>query len=466
MASKEGDSSHVGSVGEAAVQASLPVGLSVHNLEALERITSRNKDEEKKNSDGGTLDAVDETNADGAPPAKPSLPRRCWAKWTKIYATHSFLILVICAILLAYAYPPLGAVYLAPDITATWIAVMFIFILAGMGIKTEEFAKAFQRLYFNVFLQCYNFGAVSGIVYGFSRFMVYVNALPQSLADGMVICASLPITVNMVLVLTKSAGGDEAAAIFNAAFGNLTGVFLSPALIFGYLGVRGEVNLGDVFYKLGLRVVLPIFIGQILQKFVPPAKEFVKRYKKYFKKAQEWCLVYIIYTVFCKTFYNGSDASAGDIFIMIALQFVMLTVVMALAWMALRVLFRNEPKLQAMGLFGCTHKTVAMGVPLINAIYEDNPLVGLYTLPLLIWHPMQLVLGSAVAPKVAAYVKRRQEELGQTEEEDEEESPKEKSKELGETTLGETTPSPDENTQLMELGAASSNKSNQSGALK
>ena len=142
-----------------------------------------------------------------------------------------------------------------------------------------------------------------------------------------------------------------------------------------------------------------------------PAEEFVKRYKKYFKKAQECCLVFIVYTVFCKTFKNGSDANVGDVFLMIALQLVMLGLVMVLAWVSLRILFRNEPKLQAMGLFGCTHKTVAMGVPLINAIYEDNPMVGLYTLPLLIWHPMQLVLGTAVAPRITAYVERREEEL-------------------------------------------------------
>lgn len=325
-----------------------------------------------------------------------------------------------------------------------------------MGIKTEEFAKAFQRVYFNAFLQLFNFGAVSGIVYGFSRFMNGVGALPLSLADGMTICASLPITVNMVLVLTKSAGGDEAAAIFNAAFGNLVGVFLSPALILMYLGVRGEVDLGSVFYKLGLRVVLPIFIGQVLQHFVPPAREFVKRYKKHFKRAQEYCLVFIVYTVFCKTFYNGSDANAGDVFLMIALQFVMLSLVMVLAWTCLKLLFRNEPKLQAMGLFGCTHKTVAMGVPLINAIYEDNPMVGLYTLPLLIWHPMQLVLGTAVAPRVAAYVERREEELAGGKGEGEEEG--------GDADGGGggdcDGPRPDESTELMEVGggAAASSK--------
>ena len=63
-----------------------------------------------------------------------------------------------------------------------------------------------------------------------------------------------------MLVLTKSAGGDEAASIFNAAFGNLMGVLISPALILMYLGVSGEVDLAKVFFKLGLRVVLPLFV--------------------------------------------------------------------------------------------------------------------------------------------------------------------------------------------------------------
>lgn len=398
---------------------SLPVGLSVHNVIAR----PERKDHygaTRQSSRAGLLAEGDGAAAGlaDAPPPTQSCPRKAYSKWTAVYAKHSFLILVIVAILVAYAYPPLGAKYLAPDITATWIAVMFIFVLAGMGIKTEEFAKAFQRLGFNAFVQVFNFGACSGIVFGFSRLMLMAGALPQSLADGMTICACLPITVNMVLVLTKSAGGDEASAIFNAAFGNLTGVFLSPALILGYLGVSGSVDLGRVFFKLGLRVVLPIAVGQVLKNYVPAAKEFVKRYKKYFKKAQEWALVFIVYTVFCKTFFKGSDATVGDIFIMIAMQLVCLTTVMATAWTALRILFRDEPKLQAMGLFGCTHKTVAMGVPLINAIYEENPMVGLYTLPLLIWHPMQLVLGSAVAPRVAAYVERREKELSMVDSKD------------------------------------------------
>ena len=60
----------------------------------------------------------------------------------------------------------------------------------------------------------------------------------------------------------------------------------------------------------------------------------------------------------------------------------------------------------------CAICQVAMGVPLINAIYEDDPLIGLYTLPLLIWHPMQLLVGSTIAPRLARFVESEEERLG------------------------------------------------------
>ena len=245
-----------------------------------------------------------------------SSPPTCWERILKFYQDNEFLVQIVVVILLARAYPPLGAKYFYPDITATWIAVCFIFILAGLGLKTAEFANAFQQLRFNATVQLFNFGFVSASVYGLSRGLQSANILSEDLADGMVVCASLPMTINMVLVLTKSSGGDEASAIFNAAAGNLLGVFLSPVLILGYLGVTGDVDLFEVFYKLALRVVLPVFVGQVLQKTSPAVVEFNKKHKPKFKKAQQYCLVFIVYTVFCKTFEDGSDSSIGDIFLM------------------------------------------------------------------------------------------------------------------------------------------------------
>ena len=259
-------------------------------------------------------DDVDDLNksADSEPAAAPpSLRERLVA----FYWTYEFLILAVIAILLARAYPPLGATYLAPQITSTWIAVFVIFLLSGLNLKTEEFKNALKEIGFNVYVQAFNFGVVSAVVFGVSRGLAQGGVINQDLADGMVICACLPMTINMVIVFTRSAEGDEASAIFNASFGNLVGSLISPALILGYLGTQGDIELLDVFYKLALRVLLPIAIGQILRNLFQGVKDLVKQYKSVIGKIQQYCLIFIIYTTFCKTFEEGMGGSIGSIFI-------------------------------------------------------------------------------------------------------------------------------------------------------
>jgi len=256
-----------------------------------------------------TLEESPETENTAEDENKPS-------RLVTFYNNNEFLVHIVIVILLARAYPPIGAEYLAPKITATWIAVCLIFAMAGLTLKTAELTRAFQHVRFNLIVQIFNFGVVSAAVYGLSRFLQWASIINDDLADGMVVCASLPMTINMVLVLTKSGGGDEAAAIFNAAFGNLVGVFLSPILILMYLGVSGDIDLLSVFIKLAIRVLLPVTVGQLIQKTSPAVVVFVAKHKPKFKKVQQYLLVFIVYTVFCRTFESESDSSVGDIFLM------------------------------------------------------------------------------------------------------------------------------------------------------
>lgn len=93
---------------------------------------------------------------------------------------------------------------------------------------------------------------------------------------------------------------------------------------------------------------------------------------------------------------------------------------MAIAWFSLKFLFREEPRLRVTGLYGCVQKSSAMGVPLINAMFETNPAVGLLTLPVLVWTTTHLILGSFLVPRLAAFVKRESERLGINDDEAEE----------------------------------------------
>lgn len=207
----------------------------------------------------------------------------------------------------------------------------------------------------------------------------------------------------MVIVLTAASGGDEAAAVFNSALGNLLGVFVTPAWVLLLLNKSTNVDFTATVLSLVYRVLIPVMCGQLIQTYLPELKKKLDKRKEVLKKMQELCLIYIVYTVFCRTFYEGSQASVADTLLVFGLQCAILVGAKAAAWAYLGCLFPEERELRVMGLFGCVHKTVAMGIPMLEAMFSGSSKIGMYTLPLLIWHPAQLVLGSYLAPRLKAW---------------------------------------------------------------
>jgi len=322
------------------------------------------------------------------------------------YKTHEFLILVLFAIVLARAYPPLGATYLAPHITTTWIAVVFLFLLVGLGLKTDElFSSTSKRnAFFDLLVGLYSFGVDSAAIFGLCLHLTHHNILDQDLADGMVIAATLPMTTNACVVLTKASGGDASTAIANTALWNLVGVALSPTLMMVYTSLSGSTfDIPNVVTRLAISVLIPIAVGQLLKFWVPPIQVFVKNHKSDLKQAQLYSLVFVVYTAFCQTFAELL-VPVKETFLMVVFVGLSLVVLMTVAWFVLQVFFRKQVKLRVMGLYGCTHKTVAIGIPLIHAVYDGNPSIGFYILPLLIWHPMQLLAGAFLAPRMSTWV--------------------------------------------------------------
>jgi solute carrier family 10 (sodium/bile acid cotransporter), member 7 len=318
---------------------------------------------------------------------------------------------VLIGVCLAKAYPDLGAKYLKPDITATWMAVILIFFLSGIGLRTGQFSKAIQHLRFNVTAQSFNFFVVSAFMFGVSRFLAHFNILIQELADGMFIASALPVSINAVIVLTAVAGGDEASSVFQAAVGNVVGIFLSPVLILLYLGTDGSVALVKVFVSLIYRVLIPLIIGQIVQLSSKKVQEFCAKHKRKLKKIQETALVFIVYTVFCKRFSKNSTSAIGDVLLVVVFIFMCMITLIVVAFTLLRALFGNYPELVVCGVYTCHQKTIALGVPLITSMYSGHPNLSLYTLPILIWHPMQLVVGSLIAPKLSQYIDRERQRI-------------------------------------------------------
>jgi solute carrier family 10 (sodium/bile acid cotransporter), member 7 len=280
-----------------------------------------------------------------------------------------------------------------------------------LSLATEEFKNAFKQLKVHTIIQAYNFFFISAIVYGITRILISTNAMVHALADGMVICSCLPMAINMVIIMSHTADGDVGVAVFNSAFGNMLGVFLSPGLILGYLGVSGDVDLGQIFYKLVLRVVVPIVVGQVARITSKTVADLVTNHKLFCGKSQMYALLFIVYTVFCDTFATGASVATGNFVLALFFQLILLLTFMLIAWFMLRFTFPNDPQLCVTGVMGCCFKTVSLGVPLINSMYEGSPNLALYILPLLMWYPMQLTIGSLLTPHMYKFVQKEKARL-------------------------------------------------------
>ena len=58
-------------------------------------------------------------------------------------------------------------------------------------------------------------------------------------------------------------------------------------------------------------------------------------------------------------------------------------------------------------MFCASHKTLAAGVPIAKPIFASNPAIGLILLPVMLYHPIQLLVGGFL---IGWYRKRTNEE--------------------------------------------------------
>ncbi|XP_035207685.1 sodium/bile acid cotransporter 7-like [Stegodyphus dumicola] len=326
------------------------------------------------------------------------------------FLNKPFLWFIAASIYFAYMYPEIGAKggFLKPEITVKYVAVVVIFFLSGVSLKSTELKTATYQFQIHLFIQLYSMLFIPLIVQIFAELLEQFFPNPHLLV-GFVIVSCMPPPVSSAVLLTKTAGGNEAAAVFNSALGSFLGIFITPALLYVFFSGSGEVPIWGVILQLSMTVVLPVIIGQLMRIVVG---SYFERHKKRFSTIGSFMLLLVIYTTFCDTFAKHDTAFTMSTVIttsvaVILLQLILLGIAFGVA-SNLTSLYTPEDVVAI--LYCSTHKSLTLGFPMLKVLYENHSQFGLISFPLLIYHPMQILLGSILIPFIqqwALKAKRR-----------------------------------------------------------
>lgn len=311
---------------------------------------------------------------------------------------HWFLVGMAVVIALAALMPWIGARGgpLKPEITLH-LAVAAAFLVSGMTLPLARLREASGQWRLHLFIQSFSFVLVPALVW-LALPLLRLGGASDVLTQGFIVLACLPTTIASCVIFTRAAGGNEAGALCNSVLGNLLGLIITPALLLLLLGTHGDAPITAVLAQLSLEVLLPLVLGQI-------AQVLAGRHAGSFERLRPWPSVFLLYLIFCvfsETFSTTSPTGAGhDLLITVLGVSLLHVVLLATCWWLSSIHamgFARGDRIAA--LFCGPQKTLALGVPMLSILYGHHPLLAWLTLPLICYHPLQLVISGVLAARL------------------------------------------------------------------
>jgi solute carrier family 10 (sodium/bile acid cotransporter), member 7 len=310
-----------------------------------------------------------------------------------------FLTGMAAAIALAWALPNPGASggAMHPEILNK-AGVALIFFLHGLALSFAALKAGTLRWRLHLVVQIctFIFCPIAGLV------LLWLSGplLSPDLRLGFFYLCALPSTVSSSVAMTAAARGNVPAAVFNATLSSLIGVFLTPLWIGWMLKSGGNpMPLGKVILDLIIWLVLPLVAGQLCR---PWLAQWAERNKRLINIADRATILLLVYTSFCDSMKWGVWSGHGvrTLFIALIGSTLLFALVMSFTKIIAR-LMRFPVEDQIAAVFCGSKKTLASGVPMAQLIFGAHPGISMILLPIMIYHPLQLVICGALAGKWA-----------------------------------------------------------------
>jgi len=274
--------------------------------------------------------------------------------------------------------------------------IFLLFLVNGMRIRRSEIARGLANWRYFGPLMLFVFGVMALGGMGFA--ILAGQVLPPMVALGFIYLGCLPSTVQSATSYTSLAEGNVGLAVVGAALINIAGVFISAPL-FALLGGGGAGEIGsEAIIRIGLILVLPFVIGQVVQDRV---FDRIAAHRARIAWLDRAVIGIAVYVAFSGAVEQGLATmfAAADWAVLIALVLAMLALALAGAWGSASLLGLPRPDRIAF-LFAGSQKSVAIGAPLAAILFSASA-AGFVIAPLLLYHLAQLVLAAPLALRLA-----------------------------------------------------------------
>ncbi|KAF3931617.1 hypothetical protein ABW20_dc0101902 [Dactylellina cionopaga] len=291
-------------------------------------------------------------------------------------------------------------------------AVAVIFLVSGLSIQTEKLLIHFSNWRLHLTVQGVSFLFIPTIFFSIVTLIAkYGNkeVFDRQILAGMIVTGCIPTTLSSNIIMTRLSGGDEAAALVSVTVGNLLGPFITPILItnvfwptrdnsFDEVRPAGDINqlkslYADVFKQIGLTVLLPLTIGQLVQGYFGFETTFRWVKKLFLNRISTFCLTMLVWTAFSSCFATGSLQKMPKEFLILV---IFVNIGLYIFFTAVSVLlsqvripypaFRWKDKTFYVGrlrklerevfiaiCFCAPAKTTGLGVPMVSAMWTKYP---------------------------------------------------------------------------------------------
>ncbi len=309
---------------------------------------------------------------------------------------------ILSAVVLANVLPCRGEAAMAFGWAAN-IAISILFFMHGAKLPRATLLAG--ATHWRLHLLIFSCTFIIFPLLGLALKPILSPLVTPALYTGVLFLCMLPSTVQASITFTSVAKGNVAAAICSAPASNLIGILITPLLASLLLSQQGFSNTLwlSAVKQITLLLLVPFIIGQITRPWLSACFE---RNMRILKLIEQCAIPLVAYTAFSEAVVQGlwQQVPPRSLMGLIMVNGVLIALALIITKSLSKLTGFNQAD-QIAVIFCGSQRSLASGIAIAQIVFAGYT-VGVAILPLMLFHPMQLMVGSLLAQRYRARAMR------------------------------------------------------------